>query len=33
MSQTSLPTLVQNENRVQQKNTFSRGDFNHLPTI
>lgn len=33
ISQTSLPTLVQTENRVQQKNTFSRSDFNHLPTI
>jgi cyclin-dependent kinase-like len=33
LSQTSLPTLVQAESRVQQKNTYSRGDFNHLPTI
>lgn len=33
ISQTSLPTLVQAESRVQQKNTYSRGDFNHLPTI
>lgn len=33
ISQTSLPTLVQQESRVQQKNTYSRGDFNHLPTI
>ena len=33
ISQTSLPTLVQQESRVQHKNTYSRGDFNHLPTI
>lgn len=33
ISQTSLPTLVQAESRVQAKNTYSRGDFNHLPTI
>lgn len=35
ISQTSLPTLVQrdSESRVQQKNTYSRAEFNHLPTI
>jgi cyclin-dependent kinase-like len=36
ISQTSLPTLVQRDSeggRVQQKNTYSRAEFNHLPTI
>ncbi|KAL7048937.1 hypothetical protein ACKWTF_003539 [Chironomus riparius] len=34
ISQTSLPTLVQQESTFKnQKNTYSRADFNHLPTI